>query len=100
MTYAVEGSGIDGRVNLVCTSDGVRSEERNNFEGREVACIGKASKDGVYTVLGLRDQTDNGRDGRVRTASKEFKLGSTLDTHEYQNTVSRAPSTRHLRGSC
>ena len=78
MTYGVEGRGIDGGVDLVRASDGVRREERDNLEGAEVAGIGETRKDRGDAVLRLGDQAVDGRSSRVGATSEELELRCTL----------------------
>ena len=77
-TYTVEGRGINGRVNLVCTGDGVRREERNDLEGSEAAGILETVQDGGNVVRGQGNETLDGGGGPVLAASKELELGRTL----------------------
>ena len=77
-THAVEGGGIESGVNVVCTSDGVGSEEGDDLEGREASCIVEAGQNVGNAVLGLRDETINSGGGRVGTTGKELELRRTL----------------------
>ncbi len=77
-TDGVEGSGVDGGVDLVGTGDGVGREESDDFIGREVASVLEPREDRGDVVLGLRDQTVHSRDSLVRTTSQELELRSTL----------------------
>ena len=56
----------------------MRSEKRNNLEGREVASVGEAREDARDAVLGLRNQALDGSDGLVGAASQELELRCTL----------------------
>ena len=77
-THSVEGSSIDGLVDLVGTSDRGGGEERDNLEWAETAGILEASKDRGNTVLRLGDQADDSGSGRIGAASQELDLRSTL----------------------
>jgi hypothetical protein len=73
--YGVEGSGIDGLVDLVRAGDTVGREKRDNLERREIAGVRKAGKDLVNAVLRLRYETIDGGDGVVRAAGHELEAG-------------------------
>ena len=77
-TYAVEGSGVDGRVDLVGTSDGVRGEEGNNLERAEVAGVGEPLENSGDIVRRERNKTLDGGSHRVLAASEELQLRRTL----------------------
>ena len=77
-THAVERCGIQGRVDVVGTSDGVGSEEGDDLEGREASGIVEPLQDLSDVVLRLRDETVNGGGRRVGAAGTELKLRSTL----------------------
>ena len=76
--HGVEGSGIDGLVDLVSTGDGVRREQGDDLKRREVAGIGETLEDRGDAVLGLRDQANDGGNGVVGAASQKLELRSTL----------------------
>lgn len=65
-SYRVEGSSINDLIDLVGTSDSVRSEERDNLEGREVAGIRETLENFGHAVLGLGDQGIDSDNGRAR----------------------------------
>lgn len=60
----VEGGSGDGLVNVIGSSDGVRSKKGNDFSGAEVACISESSKNFVYAIEGLRNSQVGSRCGR------------------------------------
>ena len=77
-TNTIEGCSVDGRVDLVCTSDGVRDQERNDLEGGESTGILETLKNGSDIVGGEGNETLDRGSGRVLAASLELKLRSTL----------------------
>ncbi len=80
LAHAVERCGIEGGVDVVSTGDGVRGQEGNDLSRREATCVLKAFKDGGDAVLGLGDETLDGRGGRIGTTCKEFQTRCTLFT--------------------
>ena len=64
--------GVDREVDLVGARDGVRREERDDLERREVAGVREAREDRVDAVLRLGDQPVDGRRLRIGPASEEF----------------------------
>ena len=72
----VEGDGLDGRVNVVSTSDSVRSKQVDQVVGAE-ASIGHTREDGVDIALGQRDGAVRSCDGCIRATCKELELRST-----------------------
>jgi len=47
----VKRRGVDGRIDFVRARDGVRSEQADDLEGREIACVGEAAEDLVHAVF-------------------------------------------------
>ena len=80
-THRVEGSSVDGLVDLVGTRDGVRGKERDDLEGREATSILETLENLGDAVLRLRDEALNSGDGLVGAASQELKLRSFLLKH-------------------
>ena len=78
VTYAVEGRGIEVRVDVVGTSDGVRSEEGDDFEGSEPSGILETLENFGHIVLRLRNQAVDSGDGVVGAAGKELQAGCAL----------------------
>lgn len=90
MTYGegsrVEGNGLDGRVDVISTSDTVRGQEGDNIIGCHTSSILESREDTIESIIGLRDETI-GRDLLgVRTASKELELRSTRALGETDST--------------
>ena len=77
-THAVEGRGIESRVDVVGAGNSVGSEEGDDLEGRESSSVVETLKDVGDAVLGLGDQTVDSRSGRVGATSKELETGCTL----------------------
>lgn len=65
---------------MISTGDGVRGQEGDDLSGRESTCVLKACKNGGDAVLGLGDETLDGRGNCIGTTSKEFQTGCTLFT--------------------
>ena len=80
VAHSVERCSVKRLVNMVSTSDGVRSEERDDLEGSEASGILETLENLGDAVLRLRDQANDSRDSRVRTAGQELYLRGTLKT--------------------
>ena len=86
--YRVEGRSIDGFVNMVGTSNRVRSEERDNLEGSKASGVIETLKNLGDIVLGLRNQAFDGSDGLVRATGQELETWSTLETRQVISLIS------------
>ena len=64
------------RVNVILGSYGMRCQEVDNFVGGE-SSITHSCENLVDGILWLGDSLVGGRQGEIRTASKELKAGST-----------------------
>lgn len=78
ITHGVEGRGVERRVHVISTGNTVRSQEGNDFTRTEVTSILEAREDLGDIVLGLGDETVDGRSSRVGTSSEELQLRGTL----------------------
>ena len=80
-TYRVKGRGIDGLINFVGTSNGMRGKEGDDLEGREVTGVGEALQNFSNAILGLRDETIDSGGGLIRTTGQEFEAGGALSLY-------------------
>ena len=68
----VEGTAVDGRVDVVLGGNGMRREEVDDLSGAK-ASVPHAQEDLVGRVLRERDQAVGRRDGVVRPAREELE---------------------------
>ena len=78
VVHSVERCSVKRLVNVVSTSNGVRSQEGNHFSGGEATGILKSLQDRSDAILGLRNKALNGGSGCVRASGEELQAWSTL----------------------